>query len=219
MSFPKHATVSAVCRLAVGVAVVVLVTHTWLVMGLAVPVTVAGSSMAPTLSGPRQCYRCGTCQRKFAVGLDQLASVDPVCPDCGSWSDIVGLGPQRGERILIDRTAFLLRPPQRWELAVFRSPVNRDELCVKRIVGLPGEVVAVSDGHLLIDCQAVAVPGGRRYELRPGDDERLREGWQLGPEEYFVLGDNAVVSDDSRSWPTGPGLDGKLLVGRPIGVR
>ena len=44
-------TVSSICRLAVGVALVALVTHTWLVMGLVVPVTVAGSSMAPTLNG------------------------------------------------------------------------------------------------------------------------------------------------------------------------
>jgi hypothetical protein len=55
--------------------------------------------------------------------------------------------------------------------------------------------------------------------LRPGDEPRLREGWQLGPTEYFVLGDNGAISDDSRSWPTGPGIDEKLLIGRPIGVR
>ncbi|MGD9635086.1 MAG: signal peptidase I [Pirellulales bacterium] len=219
MSVPQNATVTAICRLAVGVALVALVTHTWFVMGLVVPVTVAGSSMAPTLSGPRQCYRCGACQRVFAVGLDQLASIDPVCPDCGNWSDVVDLGTAAGSRILVDRTAFLSRAPRRWEVAVFRSPADKSELCVKRIVGLPGEVVAVTDGSVRIDGQSVVSPTGTKYELRAGDDARLQDGWRLGPREYFVLGDNSAVSDDSRSWPTGPGLDAKLLVGRPIGVR
>jgi signal peptidase I len=219
MPASTNTTFSAICRFAVGVAIIALVTHTWLVMGLVVPVTVAGSSMAPTLQGPRECYRCGACGREFAIGVDQLATVDPVCPDCGNWSDMVGLGQQRGERILVDRTAYLLRRPRRWEVAVFRLPVEDSQLCVKRIVGLPGEVVTIADGQLLIDCQAIEVPAGRRYELRPGDDQRLREGWQLGPAEYFVLGDNAAISDDSRSWPAGPGIDEKRLIGRPIGVR
>jgi hypothetical protein len=43
--------------------------------------------------------------------------------------------------------------------------------------------------------------------------------WRLGPREFFVLGDNAEISDDSRSWLAGPGLDAKLLFGKPLGVR
>lgn len=219
MSMPKATTIAAICRFAVGIVLFALVAHTWFVMGLFVPVTVAGSSMAPTLEGPRACYRCGACQREFAIGVDLLPAVDPVCPDCGNWSDVVSLGAVRGERILVDRTAYLWRQPRRFEVAVFRSPVNRDELVVKRIVGLPGEVVAIADGRLLIGCQRIEYGNGHQWELRPGDDLRLGEGWQLGPREYFVLGDNGAVSDDSRSWPSGPGIDAKMLIGRPIGVR
>jgi len=219
MPATKSTTFSAACRFAVGVAIVALVSHTWFVMGLVVPVTVAGSSMAPTLQGPRECYRCGACGREFAIGVDQLSTVDPVCPNCGSWSDMVGLGQQRGERLLVDRTAYLLRRPRRWEVAVFRSPLDENALCVKRIVGLPGEVVAIADGHLLIGCQSIEGRFGNLWELRPGDEPRLREGWQLGPNEYFALGDNAAISDDSRSWPTGPGIDEKQLIGRPIAIR
>lgn len=40
--------------------------------------------------------------------------------------------------------------------------------------------------------------------------------YRLGADEYFVLGDNSPVSDDSRSWPAGPGVPGHLLVGRPL---
>lgn len=219
MPAATNSTFPAICRLVVGVLLVALVMHTWFVMGLVAPVTVAGSSMAPTLSGPRQCYRCEACRREFAVGIDQLASVDAVCPECGNWSDLVDLGVAAGKRILVDRTAFVLRSPRRWEIAVFRSPVDANELCVKRIVGLPGEVVAINGDGVQINGQRVDPPKALHYQLRAGDEEQLGAGWRLGPGEYLALGDNAAISDDSRSWPTGPGLDENLLIGRPIGVR
>jgi signal peptidase I len=204
----------------VGVCLVALVTHTWLVMGLVVPVTVAGSSMAPTLSGPRSSYHCDVCQKEFAVGFDQLANNSPpVCPQCGSWASDRSTAVLRGDRLFVDRTAFVLRPPRRWEVVVFRSPVDVCQLCVKRIVGLPGETVALAAGDVLVDGRQIRPPRDFRYELRYGDEDGLRDGWQLGPSEYLVLGDNTEISADSRSWPTGPALDAKLLLGKPLGVR
>ena len=43
-----------------------------------------------------------------------------------------------------------------------------------------------------------------------------RPWWRLGPDEYFVLGDNSPISDDSRTWPGGHGLQRKLLLGKPL---
>jgi signal peptidase I len=213
-------TVSSICRLAVGVALVALITHTWLLMGLVVPVTVAGSSMAPTVNGAHAVYRCEMCEQAFSVGLDQSSPEMAVtCPHCGKLSDQVISVDVRGDRLLVDRTAFALRNPRRWEVVVFRSPVDESELCVKRIVGLPGETVALAGGNVLINGERIAVPHDLRYGVRYGDHDKLREGWALGPEEYIVLGDNAEISVDSRNWPTGPALDAKLLVGRPLGVR
>ncbi|MBN2021220.1 MAG: hypothetical protein JW809_00360 [Pirellulales bacterium] len=40
----------------------------------------------------------------------------------------------------------------------------------------------------------------------------------LGPDEFFVLGDNSPISEDSRTWPDGPGLDAKFLIGKPLAV-
>ena len=165
----------AACRLVVGVGVVALLMHTWLLMGLVVPVTVAGSSMAPTLEEP--------------------------------------------QRLLVDRTAYAFREPRRWEIVVFRSPVDARLLCVKRVVGLPGETVSLEGGDVLINGRRIAKPLDVEYDIRYGDRTGSRDGWRLGPQEYFVLGDNAAISDDSRSWPADPGLNAKLLLGRPLGVR
>jgi signal peptidase I len=214
------ASLRSICRLAVGVCLVALVMHTWLLMGLVVPVTVAGSSMVPTLNGPHLEYRCDGCQQAFVVGLDQTsAELAAECPTCGRLSDNVVSRDLPGDRLLVDRTAFAFRSPRRWEVVVFRSPTDETALCVKRVVGLPGETVALAGGQLRIDGKPVAVPYELQYRLRYGDDNRLGEGWQLGPEDYFVLGDNAEISDDSRNWPGRPALDAKLLVGKPLGVR
>jgi signal peptidase I len=215
----RSASFHSVCRLAVAVALVALVSHTWLVMGVVVPVVVAGSSMAPTLAGPHRDYRCAACGDAFAVDLDQAtAALVAVCPHCGKLAEGVAVRDVAGQRMFVDRTAFLLRSPRRWEVVVFRSPVGMGELCVKRVVGLPGEVVAIAEGAVKIDGRKVDPPGELRYELRYGDCEELATGWRLGPAEYLVLGDNAVISDDSRSWSTGPGLAAERLVGKPLGV-
>ncbi len=218
---PKS-SLQAACRFAVGVGIIALVAHTWFLMGLVVPVTVAGSSMAPTLSGPRRLFRCDACQQEFAVGLDQLDRIEIAdCPRCGASSRPIDAAILRGDRLLVDRTAYTFRGPRRWEVVVFRSP-DDGQLCIKRVAGLPGEKVSFAEGELRINGQPVPSPNGVSYEVRAGDRLKLlssQDGWHLNPHEYFVLGDNAAISDDSRSWLSGPGVDAKTLVGRPLGVR
>jgi signal peptidase I len=215
----RKSSLYAACRLLVAVGVVVLLMHTWLLMGLVVPVTVAGSSMLPTVRGPQRIYRCEGCRRAFAVDLDELI-VEPVavCPVCGRVSDDA-VTDRLGERLVIDRTAYTFRRPRRWEIVVFRSPMDARQLCLKRVVGLPGETISLRGGDVLVNGRPVAKPNDIDYEIRYGDTAGRSGGWRLGPDEYFVLGDNAAISDDSRSWLAGPGLNAKLLVGRPLGVR
>jgi signal peptidase I len=126
---------------------------------------------------------------------------------------------ESSQRLVIDRTAFALRPPRRWEVVVFRSPTDARQLCVKRVVGLPGETVSLAGGDVWINGQRIRKPRDADYETRYGDSVKSPSGWRLGPHEYFVLGDNAAISDDSRNWLAGPGVDAKLLIGRPLGVR
>jgi signal peptidase I len=209
-------------QLGVGVFVAAIVIHTWLAMGLIVPVAVSGSSMAPTLVGPHQDYRCDACRSEFPVGIDQLPLDGmALCPKCGRRAAAAMNSRGRlGDRLIVDRTAYTFRAPRRWEVVVFRSPESAGELVVKRVVGLPGETVSLVDGTVWINGRIVRNPRNTDYEIRAGD--RPAEGgnsWRLGPAEFFVLGDNAAISDDSRNWLAGGGLDAKLLVGKPLGVR
>jgi signal peptidase I len=213
----NHRPIRTICQCFVGVFVAAAIAHTWLVMGLVVPMTVAGSSMAPTLEGPRRMFRCEACQLEFPVGLDQLIDDDrAVCPRCGHSSARRSDHPDlRGNRLLVDRTAFTLRQPRRWEVVVFRAPEDANQLFVKRIVGLPGETVSIRRGDVWINGKPIPRPDCVKYPSRFGDRDECR----LNPAEYFVVGDNGAVSDDSRNWLSGPGVDAKLLVGKPLGVR
>ena len=69
---------------------------------------------------------------------------------------------------------------------------NMEEMLVKRIVALPGEVVEIRDGVVYVDGNAVPEP--YPHDLTPYDMDPVL----LGPLNYFVLGDNRSNSNDSR---------------------
>lgn len=195
-------------------AVALLIVAVWLVE----PYSVVSGSMHPTLLGPHREFTCTNCERRVFIPADGPTIADRrlVCPDCktrGPLEEELGIVP--GDALLVDRTAFTRRAPQRWEVIAFRLPGEATKVAVKRIAGLPGETVAVRGGRLYIDdAPAVGGPPGLDYSLPPGRHEPAQ--WRLGADEYFVVGDNPEVSDDSRTWSAGPGVASQLIVGKPF---
>ena len=53
-----------------------------------------------------------------------------------------------GDRILVDKIAWLRRKPRRFEVAVFQYPLNRNKNFIKRIAGMPGEWLRIVDGDI-----------------------------------------------------------------------
>lgn len=105
---------------------------------------------------------------------------------------------QDGERYFLNRLIYLWRAPARGDLAVIRDPGHADR-AVKRIIGLPGDWVVIQDGHVYVNGQKLAEPyvaPGTRTEAGPG----LVHSVRLGPDSYFVLGDNRGCSEDSRHY-------------------
>ena len=210
-------------QFAVGLVLVAIFARVFLLMGLIVPVMVAGSSMAPTLNGRHVVATCPHCAAAAQIGTDQLPPGGWIaCSNCAALQTVNNLSVSAGDAIWIDRTAFILRAPRRWEVVVFQCPDDASRLCVKRVLGLPGERIAIRDGELFVDGFKLPKPLDLAYQIRPGDGrgqtgfDPSQQCWQL-VDGYFVAGDNQVVSLDSRNWPTGPDLPAKLLIGRPVG--
>jgi len=116
-----------------------------------------------------------------------------------------------GNYIIVDQLSYRLRTPEHGEVTVFRFPLAPSKFFIKRIIGLPGETVAVKNGVLTVttsegDASSVEEP----YVKVPFNDTFTTT---LGEEEYFVMGDNRGASLDSRSW--GP-LDERFIVGKAL---
>jgi len=114
---------------------------------------------------------------------------------------------ENGDYLIIDEISYRLREPQRGEVIVFRYPYNPSQRYIKRIIGLPGELIEVKDGRVMVGNQVLNeeeyLPSGLTI---PGNVRFL-----LDENEYFVLGDNRGSSSDSRQW--GP-LKRANIIGR-----
>lgn len=108
------------------------------------------------------------------------------------------------EYILVDKAEYYLHSPQRGDVVVFNYPRDVTQAFVKRVIGLPGDTVAVAaDGAVSVNGTPLQEPyvsalyGGRC----DGSADTLNpETWQLSVDQYFVLGDNRGDSSDSRCW-------------------
>ena len=101
-----------------------------------------------------------------------------------------------GDRFFINRVVYKFSSPKRGDLIVFRTNASDDAaLHIRRVIGLPGETVQISDGKILIDGKEYQEAGQFPEITNPGlasTTVTLESG------EYFVLGDNRNNSEDSR---------------------
>lgn len=120
-----------------------------------------------------------------------------------------------GETLLVDHFSLSLFAPRRGQIIVFHNPHEKAYTDVKRVIGLPGETVEV-----LAESLVITHVDGTREEYSGdtffGGGVRGLNGlffkMKLGPEDYFVLGDNREASRDSRFFGAIQKID---FVGRP----
>lgn len=166
---------------------------------------ISTGSMAPGLRGLHKQIDCPVCGHKFAFGVtfDESVDADPAenfsrrfatCPNCGrSGISVQGVPTAHGDQLLVQKSYFDYRTPQRWETVVFRFPGDPGEAYVKRVVGLPGEAIRIVDGDLFVNGEIA------RKDLRTQRDMRITvcdlrhrpsdEEWQLPwqPGEHWSL--------------------------------
>ena len=104
------------------------------------------------------------------------------------------------DRIFGFRLAYKFQDPERYDIVIFRYPDDPEqkELFIKRVIGLPGETVAIREGKVYINDAEQPLEDGFCPEDPLGDF-----GPYTVPEGcYFMLGDNRNYSKDSRFWDT-----------------
>jgi len=129
---------------------------------------------------------------------------------------------QIGDRIVVDKADFHIH---RGDVVVFRRPPLEEQDyadLVKRVIGLPGETISSSGGHILIDGKVLHEPWlpagpdaytGALNEPDPHPQFDLPGPVRIPAGDYFVMGDNRTESEDSRFF--GP-IPGSLIVGRAV---
>ena len=120
-----------------------------------------------------------------------------------------------GDRVFVNRLAFTFQPPQLGDIVAFPNPVNVDENFIKRVAGLPGDVMDIVAGYVYRNGQRLEYS----YLLGQG---RAFSGTTTFPftvaeNSVFVLGDNLVISQDSRFTEVGNVYQG-YIIGR-VGFR
>jgi len=112
---------------------------------------------------------------------------------------------EEDQRLIVSKLSYRLHEPQRGDIIVFYDPFDGDRNLIKRIIGLPGELLEIKQGQVYIDGQPLAEPYIPHAGSYSHPSTIIPEG------QYFVMGDNRTNSSDSRSWGT---LDSAEVVGK-----
>ncbi len=115
-----------------------------------------------------------------------------------------------GDQLIVDKISYRFRDPKRYDIVVFPYRYEENTFYIKRVIGLPGETVQIVDGYVYINGQILGEQYGNALIEDPG---LAAEPITLGPDEYFVLGDNRNNSQDSRTANVG-NIHRDELIGR-----
>lgn len=104
-----------------------------------------------------------------------------------------------GDYLIIDEISYRFEKPQRGDVIVFRPPLAPKDHYIKRVIGLPNETVKV-DGNTITIINKDNPNGFVLNEKYVSSERNGAVTTILGPDEYFVMGDNREASSDSRIW-------------------
>lgn len=104
---------------------------------------------------------------------------------------------KNGQLVFVHKLGYHFKEPERFDVIVFENNKNNNShFYIKRIIGLPGETVQIADGEVYINGEKLT---GTPFKEKIVTSGLATEVMELNEDEYFVMGDNANNSEDSRS--------------------
>ena len=113
------------------------------------------------------------------------------------------------ERIFINKFVYRIEPIQRGDIVVFRYPRDPQKSFIKRVVGVAGDHVRITDGQVFVNGKLLV----EDYVPIAYEDGRSYPEVVVPPDSYFVLGDHRSLSNDSRDF--GP-VDASYIYGKAV---
>ncbi len=113
------------------------------------------------------------------------------------------------ERIFINKFVYRFEPIERGDVVVFWYPLDRSKSFIKRVVGLPDDTVEIREGHVYLNGKLLPEP----YVPPESEDFGALSIEKIPKDEYFVMGDHRISSNDSRIF--GP-VPRKFIYGKAV---
>ncbi|MBI1240122.1 signal peptidase I [Umezakia ovalisporum] len=119
-----------------------------------------------------------------------------------------------GDRLVVEKVLYRFHPPVTGDIIVFQPPAElqrrgypQDQAFIKRVIGVPGQILKVANGEVYLDGEALE----EDYIAEPPNQPF--PAVQIPEEKFFVMGDNRNDSNDSRYWGF---LPRKNIIGRAV---
>jgi len=101
---------------------------------------------------------------------------------------------RENDYVVVNKLAYKLGQPKRGDVIVFKYPPDPTQIpYIKRVIGLPGDQIHISEGRVYINGVILTEPY-LKVPTKPGGD------WTVPEDSLFVMGDNRTGSADSRAW-------------------
>ena len=168
----------------------------------------APSGTAPSANTLRKEIRVWTRDLLIAIGLALVIIVflyQPVKVEGTSMAPLLS----DQERIFINKFVYRFEPIQRGDVVVFWYPLDHSKSFIKRVVGLPGETVEIRQGVLYVNGKVIPEP----YVPPQYEDTSDFLPYTVPKDQFFVLGDHRISSNDSRVF--GP-VPSRYIYGRAV---
>ena len=103
-----------------------------------------------------------------------------------------------GDKLIGSKISYWCKDPERFDVVMFEYPLDHSLLYIKRVIGLPGDSIDITDGKIYVN-----------GSTKPLDEDYLAEDWVVLNDDihydvpadcYLVLGDNRNFSEDARYW-------------------